>query len=80
MDSNKRIRDFILENLVIFDNDIEFSNDDNIFELGFVNSLFAMKLVNFIENEFNITIQSEEMDISNFNTVHNIVNYVKLKK
>jgi len=79
MSMHDQIRDFILANLVVFDDDVEFSNDDNIFELGFVNSLFAMKLVTYIESEFNMTIESEEMDIANFNTINNIVNFINSK-
>lgn len=79
MQLHQQIRDFILANLVVFDDEVEFGNADNIFELGFVNSLFAMKLVTFIESEFQMTIESDEMDISNFNTIDNIVNFIQSK-
>ncbi|GEB35380.1 MULTISPECIES: acyl carrier protein [Brevibacillus] len=79
MQLQEQIRNFILANLVVFDDEVEFSDDDNIFELGFVNSLFAMKLVTFIESEFQLTIESDEMEISNFNTINNIVNFIQSK-
>ncbi|MEC0171454.1 acyl carrier protein [Paenibacillus graminis] len=79
MSMHEQIRNFIQDNLVVFDDDVEFSNEDNIFELGFVNSLFAMKLVTYIESEFNTTIESEEMDINNFNSIDNIVNFIHSK-
>ncbi|MCG5250369.1 acyl carrier protein [Brevibacillus agri] len=79
MQLHQQIRDFILANLVVFDDEVEFGNADNIFELGFVNSLFAMKLVTFIESEFQMTIESDEMEISNFNTIDNIVNFIQSK-
>ncbi len=79
MSMHEQIRNFIQDNLVVFDDDVEFSNEDNIFELGFVNSLFAMKLVTYIESEFNTTIESDEMDINNFNTIDNIVNFIHSK-
>ncbi|ASJ53836.1 phosphopantetheine-binding protein [Brevibacillus formosus] len=79
MQLHEQIREFILANLVVFDDDVDFTNDDNIFELGFVNSLFAMKLVTFIESEFRLTIESDEMEISNFNTINNIVNFIQSK-
>jgi methoxymalonate biosynthesis acyl carrier protein len=41
----------------------------DIFELGFVNSLFAMELVMFIENTFQITIPNEDLTLDNFRTV-----------
>ncbi|CQR54125.1 acyl carrier protein [Paenibacillus sonchi] len=79
MSMHEQIRNFIQDNLVVFDDEVEFSNEDNIFELGFVNSLFAMKLVTYIESEFNTTIESDEMDINNFNTIDNIVSFINSK-
>ena len=45
MEIKEKIRGFIEENLVVFEDEATFSDDDNIFELGFVNSLFAMRMV-----------------------------------
>lgn len=79
MSLHEQIRNFIQSNLVVFDDDVDFSNEDNIFELGFVNSLFAMKLVTYIESDFNTIIESDEMDINNFNTIDNIVSFIQSK-
>ncbi|TDQ00455.1 acyl carrier protein [Labedaea rhizosphaerae] len=45
-----------------------FDADQDIFQLGFVNSLFALELVMFIEKTFAITIRGEELQIDNFRT------------
>ena len=79
MDYRTEIRNFITDNLSITDEDIIFSDDDNYFELRFVNSLFAMKLVHFVEEKFDIEIESNDLDIKNFSTVNNILALV-LKK
>jgi methoxymalonate biosynthesis acyl carrier protein len=79
MSLNEKIRSFILENLMVFDEEEEFSDSDNIFQLGYVNSLFAIKLLNYVEKEFNIVIENEEMDISNFSSVSAIVHLVEKK-
>ncbi|MBR7833508.1 acyl carrier protein [Actinospica durhamensis] len=42
---------------------------DDIFSLGFINSLFAMELVMFLEKEFGITLPNNELVIDNFRTV-----------
>ncbi|MCG6136131.1 MAG: acyl carrier protein [Nostoc sp. LLA-1] len=44
--------------------------DEDIFALGFVNSMFAMQLVLFIEQEFQITIENEDLDFANFKTIN----------
>lgn len=50
----------------------ELKDDEDIFALGFVNSLLAMQLVQFVEKEFGITIEDEDLDFENFRTVANI--------
>ena len=79
MDYRNEIRSFIVDNLFITDEEINFTDDDNYFELRFVNSLFAMKLVNFVEQKFDIEIENEDLDFINFSTVNNILALV-LKK
>lgn len=74
-----KIREFIQENLVVWDDDISFSDTDNIFQLGFVNSLFAMKLLNFVEGEFDIKIENNEIELVNFSSVANMEKLVKSK-
>jgi len=77
MEINQKVRTFIEENLVVFDDEIQFSDEDHIFELGFVNSLFAMSLLNYVEKEFDLTIDMAELDIENFSSVTNIVALIK---
>jgi acyl carrier protein len=79
MELNQKIRKYITSNLIVFDEEAEFTDSDNIFKLGFVNSLFAMKLLNYVEKEFNITVESEEIDIANFSSVDNIVTLINRK-
>ncbi|MGE5339913.1 MAG: acyl carrier protein [Candidatus Omnitrophota bacterium] len=80
MELKEKIRKFIESNLVVFEDEAEFSDSDNIFEMGFVNSLFAMKLVNYIEQEFGITVDNDDLEISNFSSVDRIVGYIESKK
>ena len=82
MDAAETIRNFIRSNMVIYDDEksIELDDDDNIFTKGFVNSLFAMRLVSFIEQEFSISIDNEDLDIKNFSTVNSIVDFVEKKR
>ena len=58
----------------------ELLDQDDIFALGFVNSLFAMQLVLNIEREFDITVEDQDLDISNFNTIDNIVAFISRKQ
>ena len=53
------------------------ADDEDIFSLGFINSLFAMELVMFIEKTFGITISNADLQIQNFRTVNAMVALVQ---
>ncbi|MBN3526101.1 acyl carrier protein [Paenibacillus apiarius] len=80
MEIKQKIRGFIESNLVVFEDEAVFSDDDHIFQMGFVNSLFAMKLLGYIEQEFGITVGNEDLDIANFSTLNNIVRLIEKHK
>jgi acyl carrier protein len=50
--------------------------DDDIFALGFINSLFALQLITWVEKEFGVRIRDEDLEIENFNTIAAIANLV----
>ncbi len=57
----------------------EFHDDEDIFALGFVSSLFAMQLVEFVEHEFTIVIESEDLEWENFRSITSIARLVERK-
>ncbi|CAH8769874.1 acyl carrier protein [Paenibacillus dendritiformis] len=57
----------------------ELQDDDDIFSLGFVNSLFAMQLVMFLEKEFHIRVDNKDLDINNFRSINKIVELIERK-
>lgn len=79
MDRYEIVKNFIQQNLIIFEEDVEIQADDNIFALGFVNSLFAMQLLQFIEREFAITVDNEDLEIANFSTINKIISLIDKK-
>lgn len=58
---------------------IELDDDADYFALGFVNSLFAMQLVLFVEKEFQIAVEDEDLRIENFNSISALTNFVRQK-
>lgn len=75
MEVKSKIRGFLSR----FVGDKTFEDSDNIFEKGLVNSLFAMQLVVFIENDFGITMQNEDLELENFKDVNSIVALIQSK-
>lgn len=54
--------------------------DEDIFSLGFVNSLLAMQLVAFVEKEFGVSVADEDLDLNNFRTINSIASLVARKQ
>ncbi len=54
-------------------------DDDDIFALGFVNSLVALQLVTFVEKEFGISIEDDDLDLDNFRTINCIEALIEKK-
>lgn len=80
LEMKDKIRTFIESKVAVFEDDVEFEDSDNIFEKGFVNSLFAMRLLNFIESEFGIEAEVEDLDIGNFSSIDRIMAFIDSKK
>jgi methoxymalonate biosynthesis acyl carrier protein len=70
------IRDFLSRS---FDGR-EIQDEDDIFELGFANSLFAMQLVAFVENTFGVEIDGDDLEMANFRSVRAIASLVERKQ
>jgi len=60
--------------------DHELGDEEDIFAAGYVNSLFAMQLVLFVEKEFHLAIEQADMVIENFRTVGAIARLVAHKQ
>ncbi len=54
-------------------------DDQNIFENGIVNSIFAVELVIFVEKQFNITIENNDLELANFASIDAIATFVARK-
>jgi methoxymalonate biosynthesis acyl carrier protein len=74
------IRTFVSNNLNNFGDDVTFTDADNIFQSGLVNSLFAVQLIAFLEKQFGIRINNEDMNIANFSSVDRMVEFVEKKQ
>lgn len=74
-DAKAKIKDFLSQYFVNHD----LQDDDDIFAQGFINSMFAMQLVLFIEQAFQITVENEDLDIENFRTINAMAQLLERK-
>ena len=54
-------------------------DDQAIFDEGIVNSLFAVELVLFIEKEFSVTVENDDLELANFASIDAIATFVARK-
>lgn len=54
--------------------------DDDIFSFGFVNSMFALQLVTFLERDFEIEIENEDLELDNFRSIGAMRRFVERKR
>ena len=63
-----------------FFGDTTLDDEQDMFETGYVNSMFALQLVQFVEGEFGISVESDDLELDNFRTVSSIAAFVERKK
>ncbi|MEU7928406.1 MULTISPECIES: phosphopantetheine-binding protein [Micromonospora] len=52
------------------------ADDEDIFANGYVNSLFAVQVIMFVEQTFGITVAGDDLDIRNFRSIAAIDQFV----
>ncbi|MBN1819203.1 MAG: acyl carrier protein [Prolixibacteraceae bacterium] len=72
----KKIKLFISEKIDI----TNLADTDDMFKQGFVNSLFAMELVMFVENEIGVKVENKDLMLDNFRSVCAIEKFIMSKK
>lgn len=71
---------YIKEELHNGDENLEILPEDDLLGSGLVESMGMMKIIGFIETEFEISVPPQDMIIENFLTVGAMVNYISGKK
>jgi acyl carrier protein len=69
------VKEFILRSVNI----PHLSDDDNLFESGIVNSLFAVQLMTFVEKHFAIEVEMDDLDMENFKSLNATAAFVVRK-
>jgi len=77
-DTRDTVRAFIQENF-LFGNDDAFKDDTSFLNEGIVDSTGILELVSFLEEEFSITVEDEELLPENLDSINNVVTYVNRK-
>ena len=71
------IINYIKTELLIGQKNVELLAEDDLFETGLLDSLSIMRLIAFIEEQFEVKIPPQDLIIDNFITVDAMSHYLK---
>jgi acyl carrier protein len=78
MEHKQAIREFIVENF-LFGEANGLKDETSFLEEGIIDSTGILELVTFLEDEFSITVEDEELVPENLDSVDNVANYLQKK-
>jgi acyl carrier protein len=78
-DIKTSIRTFIVDNF-LFGTADNLKDDTSFLEEGIIDSTGILELVDFLENDFGITIQDDELIPENLDSIDNIASFLASKK
>ena len=70
-----QLRNFIFDELVFIADPKQFSNDDNLLEIG-LDSMGIMRLIMFIEDQLNVSLPDSEIEPDNFHSFNALANWI----
>jgi acyl carrier protein len=78
MKHKQAIREFIVENF-LFGEANGLKDETSFLEEGIIDSTGILELVTFLEDEFSITVEDEELVPENLDSIDNVANYLQRK-
>ena len=78
MEHKQAIREFVIENF-LFGEANGLKDDTSFLEEGIVDSTGILELVTYLEDEFSITVEDEELIPENLDSICNVTNFLERK-
>ena len=73
------LHDFIMENFLFGDSSKMIDPAESFLEKGIVDSTGVLELVAFVEEDFGIRVEDDELLPENFDSIENLSKYVETK-
>jgi acyl carrier protein len=77
-DYKSEIKDFIIENF-LFGNSDGLDDDTSFLEEGILDSTGVLELINFLEEEYSIQVDDEELIPENLDSINNVCSFMQKK-
>jgi len=79
MNIEQQLREYILENFLFTDDQSILNNGDSFLVKGILDSTGILEVIYFLEDEFGIKVEDEEMIPENLDSINNLVAFVNKK-
>lgn len=73
------LRKFIMENYMFTEDENELKNDHSFLDMGILDSMGILEVIALLEDEFNITVEDEEMIPENLDSINNLLAFIQKK-
>jgi acyl carrier protein len=76
----EQIRNFIVENFLFGDASNGLGDSDSLLDKGIIDSTGVLELVSYLENNFGIRVEDEELVPENLDSIANVTAYILRKQ
>jgi acyl carrier protein len=74
----KEIKKFIQEEICL--SEVDFKDDDSLYELNILNSLGVMRLILFLQEKYDFYVDQSDLRIEDFETLIGIHDYIQHRR
>lgn len=79
MSAEDKIRNYILENYLFSDDQSMLKNTDSFLQKGILDSTGILEVIHFLEDDFGVVVDDEEMLPENLDSVNNLLAFIARK-
>lgn len=79
MDTKAKVKSFIIDNFLYGDDSKDVGVDQSFYDNGIVDSTGVLAIINYIEENYNVSVADEEITPENFDTIGRIAEYIERK-
>lgn len=79
MELEAQIQQFVAQNLLFSDKGYRFSNNASFIQEGIIDSMGVMELATFVNAEFGIQVDPQDVTPDNFDSVNKLAGYIRRK-
>lgn len=76
---NEQLREFIVENF-LYGQTESFSDEESFLQKGIIDSTGVLELVTFVEQQYNIKVESQELIPDNLDSIANLRRFIAQKR